>query len=60
MEKIPSVQSKYNLTEQTYESADKHIRIYKSRKKSTIQYVAVKVYSKKLHEQYEYEVIFIK
>lgn len=50
----------YCLTEQIYESADKHIRIYKSRKKFTVLYIAVKQYSKKVHENSEYEYSILK
>lgn len=50
----------YSLTEQIYESADKHIRIYKSRKKFTVLYIAVKQYSKKVHENCEYEYNILK
>lgn len=50
----------YSLTEQIYESADKHIRIYKSRKKFTILYIAVKQYSKKVHENSDYEYNILK
>lgn len=50
----------YSLTEQIYESADKHIRIYKSRKKFTVTYIAVKQYSKKVHENCEYEYSILK
>ena len=46
----------YNLSEQIYENGNKTIRIYKTRKTGTIQYIAVKVYNKKFHkEKYSYE-----
>lgn len=50
----------YSLTEQIYESADKHIRIYKSRRKFTVLYLAVKQYSKKVHEGWDYEYNILK
>lgn len=50
----------YSNTEQIYESADKHIRIYKTRKKFTVLYIAVKQYSKKVHENCDYEYNILK
>lgn len=54
-------QPNYSFTEQIYESADKSIRIFKSRKKFTIMYIAVKQYYKKHHEKtYNYEYTILK
>jgi serine/threonine protein kinase len=50
----------YNLNEQIYESSDKSIKIFKTRKRYTIQYIAVKVYSKKSHGEnanFEYNIL---
>lgn len=53
----------YQLSEQIYESMDKQIRIFKvilvlnqTRKRYSIQYLAVKVYSKKVKEGFFNEV----
>ena len=40
----------YKLKERIYENNDKTIIIFKTRKKQTIKYIAVKAYSKKDHE----------
>ena len=40
----------YKLKERIYENNDKTIVIFKTRKKQTIKYIAVKAYSKKDHE----------
>ena len=50
----------YNLNEQIYENNDKTIKIFKTRRTSSIKYIAVKVYSKKNVRNkysYEYEII---
>ena len=46
----------YSLNDQIYENGNKTIRIFKTRKTGTIQYIAVKVYNKKYHkDKYNYE-----
>ena len=46
----------YNLNEQIYENNDKTIKIFKTRRTSSIKYIAVKVYSKKkVRNKYSYE-----
>jgi len=52
--------SNYILNEQIYESADKSIRIFKSRRKFTVQYIAIKQYSKASHENPSYEYSLLK
>lgn len=46
----------YSLNDQIYENGNKTIRIFKTRKTGTIEYIAVKVYNKKYHkDKYNYE-----
>ena len=46
----------YSLTDQIYENGNKTIRIFRTRKFSTIKYIAVKVYKKKdFKDKYSYE-----
>jgi serine/threonine protein kinase len=50
----------YNLNEQIYESSDKSIKMFKTRKRYTIQYIAVKIYNKKVHGEnasFEYQIL---
>ena len=45
-----------SLNDQIYENSNKTIRIFKTRKSGTINYIAVKVYTKKFHkDKYSYE-----
>ena len=46
----------YNLNDQIYENSDKTIKIYKTRKRATIRYIAVKSYNKRHHaNKYNHE-----
>ena len=44
----------YRLKERIYENADKSIVIYRTRKKQTIKYIAVKIYSKSRQPFYDH------
>ena len=50
----------YRLKERIYENADKSIVIYRTRKKQTIKYIAVKIYSKSRQPFYDHEYSFLK
>ena len=50
----------FRLRERIYENSDKTIVIFRTRKKQTIKYLAVKVYSKSKHPFYDREYIFLK
>ena len=50
----------YRLKERIYENADKSIVIYRTRKKQTIKYIAVKIYSKSRQPFYDREYSFLK
>ena len=50
----------FRLKERIYENSDKSIVIFRTRKKQTIKYLAVKVYSKSRHPFYDREYIFLK
>ena len=50
----------YRLKERIYENADKSIVIYRTRKKQTIKYIAVKIYSKSRQTFYDHEYSFLK
>ena len=50
----------YRLKERIYENADKSIVIYRTRKKQTIKYIAVKIYSKNRQPFYDHEYSFLK
>ena len=50
----------YRLKERIYENSDKSIVIFRTRKKQTIKYIAVKVYSKIKHPFYDKEYFFLK
>ena len=50
----------YRLKERIYENSDKSIVIYRTRKKQTIKYIAVKIYSKTRQPFYDYEYSFLK
>ena len=50
----------YRLKERIYENADKSIVIYRTRKKQTIKYIAVKIYSKSRQPFYAHEYSFLK
>ena len=55
-----SIAPNYNLNDQIYESSDKTIKMFKTRKRCTIQYIAVKIYNKKAHGEnsnYEYNIL---
>ena len=50
----------YRLKERIYENSDKSIVIYRTRKKQTIKYIAVKIYSKSRQPFYDHEYSFLK
>ena len=50
----------YRLKERIYENSDKSIVIYRTRKKQTIKYIAVKIYSKSRQLFYDHEYSFLK
>ena len=50
----------YRLKERIYENSDKSIVIYRTRKKQTIKYIAVKIYSKTRQPFYDHEYSFLK
>ena len=50
----------YRLKERIYENSDKSIVIYRTRKKQTIKYIAVKIYSKNRQPFYDHEYSFLK
>ena len=50
----------YRLKERIYENSDKSIVIYRTRKKQTIKYIAVKIYSKSRQPFYDHEFSFLK
>ena len=50
----------FRLKERIYENSDKSIVIFRTRKKQTIKYIAVKVYSKSKHPFYDREYNFLK
>ena len=50
----------YRLKERIYENSDKSIVIYRTRKKQTIKYIAVKIYSKSRQQFYDHEYTFLK
>ena len=50
----------YRLKERIYENSDKSIVIYRTRKKQTIKYIAVKIYSKMRQPFYDHEYSFLK
>ena len=50
----------YRLKERIYENTDKSIVIYRTRKKQTIKYIAVKIYSKSRQPFYDHEYSFLK
>ena len=50
----------YRLKERIYENSDKSIVIFRTRKKQTIRYIAVKVYSKSRHPFFDKEYSFLK
>ena len=50
----------YRLKERIYENSDKSIVIFRTRKKQTIKYIAVKVYSKARHPFFDKEYFFLK
>ena len=50
----------FRLKERIYENSDKSIVIFRTRKKQTIKYLAVKVYSKSRHPFYDREYLFLK
>ena len=50
----------YRLKERIYENSDKSIVIYRTRKKQTIKYIAVKIYSKTRQPFYDREYTFLK
>ena len=50
----------YRLKERIYENSDKSIVIFRTRKKQTIRYISVKVYSKSKHPYYDREYNFLK
>ena len=50
----------FRLKERIYENSDKSIVIFRTRRKQTIKYVAVKVYSKYKHKFYDKEYKFLK
>ena len=50
----------FRLRERIYENSDKSIVIFRTRRKQTIKYLAVKVYSKSRHPFYDKEYIFLK
>ena len=50
----------YRLIERIYENSDKSIVIYRTRKKQTIKYIAVKIYSKTRQPFYDHEYSFLK
>ena len=50
----------FRLKERIYENSDKSIVIFRTRKKQTIRYIAVKVYSKSKHTFYDKEYSILK
>lgn len=48
----------YRLKERIYENSDKSIVIFRTRKKQTIKYIAVKVYSKARFPFFDKEYFF--
>ena len=50
----------FRLKERIYENSDKSIVIFRTRKKQTIKYIAVKVYSKSRHPFYDKEYKILK
>ena len=50
----------FRLKERIYENSDKSIVIFRTRKKQTIKYISVKVYSKARHPFYDREYNFLK
>ena len=50
----------FRLRERIYENSDKSIVIFRTRRKKTIKYLAVKVYSKSRHPFYDKEYSFLK
>ena len=50
----------FRLRERIYENSDKSIVIYRTRKKQTIKYIAVKIYSKSRQPNYDHEYTFLK
>ena len=50
----------YRLKERIYENSDKSIVIYRTRKKQTIKYICVKIYSKTRQPFYDREYSFLK
>ena len=50
----------FRLKERIYENSDKSIVIFRTRRKQTIKYLAVKVYSKSRHPFYDKEYLFLK
>ena len=50
----------YRLRERIYENSDKSIVIYRTRKKQTIKYIAVKIYSKTRQHFYDHEYSLLK
>jgi len=50
----------YRLKERIYENTDKSIVIYRTRKKQTLKYIAVKIYSKSRQPFYDHEYSFLK
>ena len=50
----------FRLKERIYENSDKSIVIFRTRKKQTIKYIAVKVYSKSRYPFYDREYNFLK